>query len=110
MTPPSPPDVEPAAPSPAYAPWYRSAVMQAALTILCTIALKGLAMWLKKHDIDLDLSALGLTPDTLADYIVVTVIPAALGYAVHGRTSKPLPTLTLTKAAADTANSSVPPK
>jgi hypothetical protein len=90
--------------TPAFAPWYKSAVVKGLAIIFSTIILKIIALVLKKYQIDLDLSALGLTPDTLADFIIVTVIPGAVGYALHGRVAKGLPTLTLTKGAADTAN------
>lgn len=90
--------------APGAIPWYKSAVLRGLLMILSALAIKILTQVLKKYQVDLDLGLLGLSADTLTDYIMDAVIPAAVGYAIHGRATKPLPAVTLTKAAADAAN------
>lgn len=94
--------------APMAAPWYKSAVFKGLITILSALAVKILTQVLKKYQIDLDLGLIGVSADTLADWLMDAVIPAAVAYAAHGRVSKPLPQITLTKSAAEAINATAP--
>jgi hypothetical protein len=78
-----------------HAPWYKSATFQGVIAILVARILAHC-----------NLSGV-ITSDQgvqLVNGVLDAVIPVALAWIAHGRVSKPLPTLTLTKAAADAAN------
>jgi hypothetical protein len=95
--------------APVAIPWYKSAVLRGLVTIASALIIKVLTAVLKKYQLDLDLGFIDVTADTLTDWIMDGVIPAAIGYAVHGRVTKPSPVVTLTKAKADTINNQPPP-
>src|SRR5665213_2661735 len=88
---------------PVAAPWYKSAVFRGILLILVTQAIA------KAHQLfGIDVSAFGIDANSAADWLLEIASAAAAAYALHGRASKPLPQLTLTKKAADAVNASSP--
>jgi hypothetical protein len=92
-------------------PWYKSAILKGILVAVSGQVIKAVT---DHYHIQSDtLAALGIDPNGLADWIMNILSSAAAAYAVHARVAKPVPPVTLTKAAADAANSAptiiVPP-
>jgi hypothetical protein len=88
--------------TPAFVPWYKTAVFRG---ILVTFFTQAIARVASQYHIDITaLSALGINPDWLAQVTLDGISTLALAYAAHGRAKKPLPAVTLTKKQADEAN------
>lgn len=81
-------------------PWYKSAILKGVVVLVCTQILDRL-----QKQFHIDFMVFGITPNDLADWVLEYVVtPAAAGYIVHARVTKPSPPVTLTKAAANAAN------
>lgn len=81
-------------------PWYKSAVLRGLLIAVSTQVIDKV-----QAHYHMNLSIFGLDAQDIADWVLDVISAAAAAYAVHGRVSKPAPTVTLTKAAADAVNS-----
>lgn len=87
---------------PAAMPWYRSQILQGILTAIIAQLLARLTA--KYH---IDFSALGITANGAAQWVLDAVSAGAIAYAAHGRiTQKAAPLLTASSARAAAVNSS----
>jgi hypothetical protein len=90
--------------APVAIPWYKSAVLRGILIAVLTQVLDKVQI--RYH---MNLSVFGLNAQDVADWAMDAITAAAVGYAAHGRVTKPSPVVTLTKAKADTINVQPPP-
>ena len=94
--------------TPAAIPWYHSAILRGILAAFFTQILAKI-----NRAYHVDLTVWGLDVNTCTEIALDGISSAALAYAFHGRTVKPLPAVTLTKSKADEINAAIkvdPPK
>ena len=84
-------------------PWYKSAILRGILIAVVTQVIDKVQI-----HYHMNLSVFGLNAQNVADWAMDAISAAAVGYAMHGRIAKPVPPVTLTKAAAEAANSQQP--
>lgn len=99
---------DPTAPSfPAAIPWYRSHVLQG---ILVAVIAQGILRLKSQYGIDLSqYAALGLDPNSIANWVIDIISAAALSYSVRARIVKPMPAVTANKTQAAAINAVTPP-
>lgn len=85
--------------APVAIPWYKSAVLKGILIAVITQLIDKIQI-----HYHMNLSLFGLNPQDIADWAMDAISAAAMGYAVHGRVTKPAPVVTLTKAKAEAIN------
>jgi hypothetical protein len=85
--------------APAAIPWYKSAVLRGILVAVVTQIIGKVQA--KYH---IDVTTFGLNINDLVGWLMDLISAAAAAYAFHGRLVKPLPDITLTKAAAVAVN------
>ena len=90
--------------APAAIPWYHSAILRGILAAFFTQILARIA-----STYHIDLSLWGLNVDTCVQIALDGISAAALAYATHARTVKPIPQVTLTKSTADAINAAAAP-
>lgn len=73
-------------------PWYRAAVLRG---ILIAVISQVIARVQARYHIDF--AVLGVNANTIVDWLMDMIAAGALAYASHGRITKPLPPVTLTK-------------
>lgn len=87
---------------PAAIPWYKSAVFRGFLIAFFSQVIARVA---SKYHIDVaTLTAFGINADLLTQMALDGIATAAGAYALHGRATKALPAVTLTKKQADAEN------